>query len=515
MSNLPSLRRSGINVLSIWGQRLGGIIVALVVTPIITRHFGLELVGIWLLVSQFVQHLSLIELGLNSSLTRFLARYRADGDLKEASRYLSASVISLSFLGLLILLFSPLLAKTFVLMFNLSKVAVEQAYLLVLVALVYVAISLPLRTAKGMLSSLHRFERVAMWNVHVLVIRLLLVLICFQWFDPDLLMLGLITFAPMILGDLMMYRDGRHRNQDLLISHSLLSRRVFVQMFSITGSALVITLAGMMTRQTSPMLVGYQYGAAVVAVLALPLMIASAVTPILGVASRLIAPIASQLAASDSKNVLYGFTVIASRYVFSLALLVMVGSYYLGYPFFKIWLEGSKIDDDILYRMSSILFVIFAGIAFATPGFVMRSILISVGRHWQAAVAEILGAFIGIVVGIWLMIATNLGVVGMAVGISIAFVVRGAGFLMFRGANYFSVSYFRLMFDCIAKPVVIVILAIVSSQFGLAWKGYPQGMWMVGLVPFFIAFTIWVFGVWFWILETDHKRALIDKLSIY
>ena len=48
---LPGLRRTGINLLSIWGQRVVGILVTLIVIPIITHHFGLELVGIWLQIS--------------------------------------------------------------------------------------------------------------------------------------------------------------------------------------------------------------------------------------------------------------------------------------------------------------------------------------------------------------------------------------------------------------------------------------------------------------------------------
>ncbi len=48
------------NVFSTWAQKFLAIIVMLITVPIITRHFGLELIGIWLLATQLSQHIFLL-----------------------------------------------------------------------------------------------------------------------------------------------------------------------------------------------------------------------------------------------------------------------------------------------------------------------------------------------------------------------------------------------------------------------------------------------------------------------
>ena len=510
--NLPGLRRSGMNVISMWSQRIVGILVMLVTTPIITRHFGLELMGVWLLVTQYVQHMTLLELGLNTSLTRFLARHRASGDVKAASCYLSASVFTLLVIGSLVVLTAPFLAQGFQSVFKLPPGIDTQVYWLVLLASLTVGLNLPLRTGVGMLSSRHHFNRLAMWETLVLVTRLILVLVCFLLFEPSLLVLGLISFAPTLLGNLMLFRDGRRANPDLVIKRNLVLRQDLIAMFSVSGAAVVITLSAVLVRQSSPMLVGFQLGVELVAVLAFPILIVSAVMPFVGVANRLIGPVASQLAACGKQEALYKVGTIACKYVLSLGFLSLAGFYYLGHPLLDLWLGGPKVDDKALHLMANILVIIFSGFVLAIPGFILREILMVVGKHWHAAGAEVLGSMLGVAVGFGLMIETQLGVMGMAIGIWLAFVIRGAGFLMTRGAAYFSVPYLRLMADCAGRPLGIAGLMIFASETFSNHVLQDANVWLLGSVSFGTAVVIWFVGVWSWVIDPDHKKKLTTWL---
>ena len=100
----------------------------LITVPIITRHFGLELMGIWLLATQLSQHIFLLEFGFNTSLTRFLSRYRAKNDLITASMYLSTSILFLQVIGITVIIFSPLIATLFDKMFSFPPELRNQVY---------------------------------------------------------------------------------------------------------------------------------------------------------------------------------------------------------------------------------------------------------------------------------------------------------------------------------------------------------------------------------------------------
>ncbi len=484
----------------------------LIITPIVTRHFGLELMGIWLLVSQYAQHLMLLELGINTSLTRFLARHRGCDDLRGASQYLSASIFSLITMGGLVILVTPLLASGFQAAFQLPPETGPEVYWLVLLASLTTGLSLPLRTGIGMLSSSHRFHRLALWQTLVLCARLILVLICFFWFDPDLLLMGLITFVPSLLGNLMVFRDGRQENRDLRISHRLLAKRVIWRMFSVSSAAIVITLSAVVVRQSSSMLVGFGLGSNHVAVLAFPILIVSSVMPFVGVINRMIAPVASQLTAHEKQGALYKVSTMAGSYVFALSLLILIGFHYIGYLLLDLWLGGPKVGDEALHQMAEILVVVFAGFTLATPGFIVRSVLVAVGRHWHAAGAEMIGSFLGVALGLWLMMGTELGVMGMAIGIFIAFVVRGAGFLAIRGAQYFSVSYLLLMGSSMGKPLGVAALSTLISETLVQCIPQDAGGWVSGCMPFVAAAAVWSVGVWLWILDPEHKQKVLAGL---
>ena len=160
------------NILSIYGKRLLELLSVLVTVPIITGHFGLELMGIWLLVTQLSQHIVLLEVGLNTSTTRFLARFRAKKDLTMASIYLSSSVLTLITIGFIVVMLSPLIASGFASIFLIPQDLVSEIVWAVVVATVASGLGLFLRSGNAMLASKSRFDVIAFWETLVLAIRL-------------------------------------------------------------------------------------------------------------------------------------------------------------------------------------------------------------------------------------------------------------------------------------------------------------------------------------------------------
>lgn len=512
-AKLPSIGRSSINIFSMWGRRVSGLLVTLIIMPIIIRHYGLELVGIWLLISQFVQHLMLLDLGLNTSLTRFLARHRAKGDLEGAGDYLSATLFSLVLIGGIVIATAPFLAQMFRSWFEISPTVDNQVYWLVLIASLTVGLSLPLRTGIGMLSSAHRFDKLALWETLSAIARLLLVLICFNLFDPDFLLLGFISFIPMLLSNVMIFREGRKATSDIALSFKPPSKHVIMGVFSVSGAAIIITLSTVLVRQSSPMLVGFQLGPESVALLAFPILIVSAVMPFLNVANRLVSPIASQLAANEKKNELYEICISVGRYVFSISLLLLLFLYTIGFYMLNLWLGGANIEENLILEMATILVVIFAGVTVAIPGFVLRSILVAVGNHWQAATLEIIGSVIGLSIGIVLLMFTSLGIMGMAIGVSASFVVRGIGILSLPGAKYFDVPHLRLITICTFIPLLVFL--IVCSSYGITQYALSTSSneLLVNLVSLAVATFTWALGNWLLVLDAEHRILIKQRVS--
>lgn len=509
-----SLTQTIKNVFSTWAQKFLAILVMLITVPIITRHFGLELIGIWLLATQFSQHIFLLEFGFNTSLTRFLSRYRAKNDLRSASMYLSTSILFLFIIGLTIIVLSPLVATSFNKIFSFPSELNDQVYWMIIIVTSLTGINLSLRTGMGMLSSKHLFDRIALWESVSLLIRLVLILFCFYFYDPNFIQLALITFLPTLFGSLMTFFDGLKANRDLKLSKDLIKTKVVKRIFSISAASFIITIAAVIVRQSSSMLAGWKIGIDQVATLAFPILIVFAALPFISIGATLMSPVASEMDAKNQQEDFYSLYVIISRYVFSVVTLIIVGLYFLGDFLFDLWLGGPKVDPDSLKEITKNVLIIFSGVALAIPGFILRQVLIAVGKHWNAALGEIIGAIIGILLGYILMVYTSLGTSGMALGISAAFIIRGAGFLTIEASKYFSISFTKITLDSIQIPLTLILLVVIISKFILAVISFNDVHSIsYNLLNFGIILCLWIIGFWILIIDINHKQLIKNYIQ--
>jgi O-antigen/teichoic acid export membrane protein len=499
------------NILSIYGKRLLELLSVLVTVPIITGHFGLELMGIWLLVTQLSQHIVLLEVGLNTSTTRFLARFRAKKDLTMASIYLSSSVLTLITIGFIVVMLSPLIASGFASIFLIPQDLVSEIVWAVVVATVASGLGLFLRSGTAMLASKSRFDVIAFWETLVLAIRLVLIVIAFTWYDPNFFVLGLITFVPPLLGNIMIFLAGRRVSSDMTISRHFIKMSALTQLFSMSGAALLISMSAVILRQSSPMLLGWSIGLEQIALLAFPILIVFSVMPFVTVGATLISPVASQLDALDEHEKLYNLSVIVVRYVLFIACIIWSGFYYLGYEIFTLWLGGPKVDAAALMQISDNVILIFTGFVICSPGFIFRQLLIAVGRHWQVAFGEIIGALIGVSLGYILMVVSGLGVLGMTIGIATAFVVRGLGFLTVQCARYFEIPYVELVSNCFGRPIIVITVALILTESLLVVLSNYYSVTFLNVVSFINILFISLIGAWFWIIDPNHKRILRES----
>lgn len=98
------------NVLSNWGVLVFSTVVNFFLAPFIVRHLGQSGFGIWTLMSSLTGYLGLLDLGVRSAVTRFVARHHAATDHEEASRIASSALLFFTTAGLLAVSASIILA---------------------------------------------------------------------------------------------------------------------------------------------------------------------------------------------------------------------------------------------------------------------------------------------------------------------------------------------------------------------------------------------------------------------
>jgi O-antigen/teichoic acid export membrane protein len=79
-------------------------IVGLVLTPFIIKNLGDAEYGLYTLIGAFVGYISLLDLGLNTTIVRFVAKYRAEKNKKEEENFLFITMCVYGLISLIILL---------------------------------------------------------------------------------------------------------------------------------------------------------------------------------------------------------------------------------------------------------------------------------------------------------------------------------------------------------------------------------------------------------------------------
>src|SRR5512134_2426942 len=108
----PPVRRPSalLNVLANWGAFICGAAVNFFLAPFVVHRLGDTVYGIWALFGSVTGYLGLLDLGVRSAVTRYLARYAAEGDTEGANRMASSALALFSASGLLALLVAMSLA---------------------------------------------------------------------------------------------------------------------------------------------------------------------------------------------------------------------------------------------------------------------------------------------------------------------------------------------------------------------------------------------------------------------
>ena len=132
--------------------------VALVTTPILTRHLGTEAFGIWIFVGSSIAYVQLLDLGLGGAVVTAMARLSAAGDDAALERALNTSFFILLVLGLVAMGICGLAAAFLPALLHLHASLAGDARVLFLLLGFDVALSIPMDTFGCGLVALQRFD---------------------------------------------------------------------------------------------------------------------------------------------------------------------------------------------------------------------------------------------------------------------------------------------------------------------------------------------------------------------
>ena len=147
------------NVGSSWFALGVNVLVGIFLSPYILHRLGDEAFGLWVLIFSITGYYGLFDLGIRSSIVRYVAKYSATNDYEELTRLINTAMASYGSVGMLALLVTFTGAFYVASIFKVPTNFLTTARLLFLVVGTAVSLGFPLGVFGGMVGDDVRNQR--------------------------------------------------------------------------------------------------------------------------------------------------------------------------------------------------------------------------------------------------------------------------------------------------------------------------------------------------------------------
>ena len=250
------------NVGSSWFALGVNVVVGIFLSPYILHRLGDNAFGLWILIFSATGYYGLFDLGIRSSVIRYVAKYSAAGEPEELNRLVNTAFFSYSAIGLVTLAITLVAGYYVSSVFRIQPEFVVSARWLFLMVGTAVSLGFPLGMFGGILEGLQRFYVLNLTSLSSTLIRALLIVLALQH-GRGLLTVAFITVSlPLLTG--MINAAAVFRFLRLRLGAGYVSRSSLRRIASYGGTTFLIIVAGRLRFKTDAVVIGAFVSAAAI-----------------------------------------------------------------------------------------------------------------------------------------------------------------------------------------------------------------------------------------------------------
>ncbi len=261
---MPRAHRFFAGVLWNWVGVALNVAIGLLLSPYIARKLGSERYGIWVLVFSLVEYLWFFDLGFNTSVTQFVAKYRARNEPEQINRVISTGLVYFCAVAIVFALATLLVAWRGVELFKIASPVDRQDFrVLILIAGLGWALNFPLHFFSSCLDAFQRYDHITRTWVAQLLIRsvgcaLLL------YFGFGLRELGVVMVVGQLVGNSLAMLAFRSVFPEMRLSSLYVKFDLVREMWNYGVHSFVANISNLLLNQGAPVMIGHFSGASFV-----------------------------------------------------------------------------------------------------------------------------------------------------------------------------------------------------------------------------------------------------------
>ena len=443
------------------------IIAGLIYTPWMVDIIGKSDYGLYTLSNSLIT-LFLVDLGLSSAVSRYVAKYRAEGRQDKVNNFLGAVyklyliIDAVIFIALIIIYFC--IDSIYV---KLTPAELGKFKVVYLISASFAVINFPFVTFNGILNSYEEFVHLKLADV---IYRILLVALTVITLLLGGRLYGLVVVHAIVGLIIIVYKWIVVKKRiKLRVNWKYSDFSLYKDIFGFSIWVTISSLAQRLVFNITPSILGAVASSATIAVFGIVTTIEGyTYTITTAINGMFMAKISRIYECGGEKDELMPLMLSVGKFQYAINGLIVAGFAVIGKDFINLWIGSTYLD-----AYYGILLVIIPGLFFNSMQIANTAMIVRKKVNLQAWVNLGMG-IVNIIMSI--ILSSYLGVIGACISISIAYMLRAMALLLIY-KRVLKIDMARFVINCYIRMGIPIIITIVLGY--LMNSLFSNGGWLV------------------------------------
>ena len=477
-------------------------IVGLILTPFIIKSFGNSEYGLYSLIGSFVAYLTLMDLGLNNTIVRFVSKYRSEKNTEGEQRFLGTTMLIYFAISIVLVIFGLFLYFNLEGIFgkSLSPSQIDTAKIMFLILVFNISITLPGGAFLAICTAYGEFVFPKVIMIIKYILRALTVYIMLTLGGKSISLVVIDTvFSVLVILTTLYYCVSKLK---VKFNFRGIDKIMVKQVFAYSVWIFIMGIISKFQWNGGQVILGMNTNTEVVAVFAIGLMLGGYFGAFAGVINTLLLPKAANMVASfNTPKELTNAMIKVGRANMFISFLILSMFFVLGKEFIQLWVGNSYNES-----WNIAMIIMCASIIPLSQSFGL-SILEIKNKIKYRAIGMFMSMSLAIVVGYYY--SKEFGMYGIiipiALGMFTSTIINNVLFVKFF--KFDIISFFKESF-----LYQIVFTAVFVSLSILVKNNFVVDNWFKLLIAGFAYSMLYMLLYVLLLLRKEEKSFLLNKI---
>jgi O-antigen/teichoic acid export membrane protein len=475
--------------------------IGLILTPFIIKSLGTSEYGLYTLIGSFVAYLTLMDLGLNNTVVRYVAKYRAEFDLEGEKKFLATTMWVYMVISLILVLLGTGLYFQLDNIFSnsLTVEELDKAKIMFLILLLNLVITIPGGSFTAICNAYENFVFPRFISIVKYIMRSISIFAILSWGGKAISLVIIDTVLNiLIVIAAFVFVITKIKIRINLIKYD---PKMVREIFSYSFWVFLFAIVHQFQWNAGQVVLGITTSTTFVAIFGVGILIGGYYNAAAGVITSMLVPKATQLIVQEKTGLeITNVFIKVGRMVSYILFLVLSGFFLLGKPFINLWL-GTNYEESWIIAL-----LMMVGMTMPILQIFGNTVLEAKKKNRFKAVISLITVSIAVFAGYYF--SQSYGLIGVIVPLVCAMILNSIIMnLYFIKIFNFEINLF--IKKVLAKPLLVFIPLTIISYAVLQMVNVDTWL-LFGL--FGLTYAVIFFSLTYFLLMNNYERLFIKTI---